>query len=222
MTDGVCPATEGVGVMTIIDVCTSVTGGAEDAVKTDVAAAGGGRFELAGGAADDCAGGGALEAGGGGCEEGGSAEDGGLEGAGAAEDGAGAAEGTASRVTDGDGGEEASAEGAGADSDAGLEGRAKEESNVLAVPLLDMATTIAVRKSSQEMSDTEGSQAATTTTTDNGATTEKQCHRDWFQCVRKLVSVVECGQQRLGNGAGMKARMRGDLGASPPVDPWAE
>jgi hypothetical protein len=166
MTAGVCPAIEADGVTTIIEVCTSVTGGTDEAVKTRVEAGGGGAAELAGGAADEAGGGGALEAGGrlddgggglfdddgggatedgggGGGEEGASAEEGGLEGAGAAEDGAGAAVGAAEGVTvrtDWD-------EGARGD-EVGIEGTITE-SNVLAVPLPDMLTTIATRNGSQ-------------------------------------------------------------------------
>jgi hypothetical protein len=173
ITAGVWPGMLMDGVTRMMDVCTSVTGGADDAVRTFVVAGCWGWLEAGCGAADDCAGGGALEAAGGGaleaagggvlavvgeftgdcwdgdgaCEAGGAAEEGGLDGAGAAEEGAGAAEGTASLVSDGDaGGEEASGC---AEAAAGLEGTAKEESNVLAVPLLDMLAAIARRKKSR-------------------------------------------------------------------------
>jgi hypothetical protein len=69
-TAGVCPATDGVGVMKMTDVWISVVGGNDDAVKTCVVVGCTGRFELAGGGAgDDCAGGGALEATGWGAED---------------------------------------------------------------------------------------------------------------------------------------------------------
>jgi hypothetical protein len=171
-TDGVSPAAVGVWVMRIRDVRTSVAdGGAEEAVTTDVAT-GGGVLEGGAAAADDAGGGAALEAGGaedagggfdeaagggvltgaadegaGACEDGGSAEDGGLDWAGDEGAGAGVAEESAGGVTDGAGGDEAAACEGGADDCAGLEGEdaTKEETNVLAVPLLDMLTTIGMR-----------------------------------------------------------------------------
>jgi hypothetical protein len=161
-TGGVSPGTVVDGVTVMTDVRTSVAdGGAEGAVEVNVVAGAG--FELAGGGADDCAGGGALEAGGGAedagggfdegagvgdgegaCEEGGSAEEGGLEDGGGADEGAGPAEESAGGVTDGKGAEEEAA-GVSDCAAGGLEGSMKEEANVLAVPLLDMLTTIATR-----------------------------------------------------------------------------
>jgi hypothetical protein len=225
-TAGVSPATVGVGVMVMVDVCTWVTdGGADEAVKVLVVSlfAGGG-FELAGGAAEDCGGGAALDAGGGAADdcaggglddgagawdegagaedEGGSAEEGGLdcaaageEGAGAGEEGAGAAVVSADGVTDGKGADEA-AGGEGADCAAGLEGATKEETNVLAVPLLDMVTTIAERNGAQNKRCNEGDEA--TRNDSEGGETEapQQRQRRRFQRVRMLVSRI--GSQRLG------------------------
>jgi hypothetical protein len=213
-TGWVCPEASGVGVMTMMEVRTSVAeGGADGAVVVLITA---GACELcAGGAADDGAGAAALEAGGGAadddgagaglegagdgegagvftgadegagaCEDGASAEDGALDCAGAGEDGAGAAEESAARVTEGEAGEEA----AGGVDCTGLEGddAIKEEINVLAVPLLDMLTTIGTRNhnESQKTPRKEGDEATSTT---NGGKTELP-HVCRFQKVKKLVS----------------------------------
>lgn len=150
ITDGVCPGTVAEGVMTMIDVWTSVSVGAADgAVMIEV------------GAGADDAGGAALEAGGF-DEAGGAADDWGrltaLDAGGAADEGAseawleegeagleeGAAEGAVEGVTDGKGGEEA----AGVDCD-GTRLDKRVVGDVPAVALLEaMLTTIARREGS--------------------------------------------------------------------------
>jgi hypothetical protein len=228
ITDGVCPATEADGVTMIIEVCTSVTGGTDEAVKTRVETGGGGGVELAGGAADEAGGGGALEAGGrlddagggllddagggatedaggGGGEEGASAEEGGLEGAGAAEDGAGAAVGAAEGVTgrtDGD-------EGARGD-EVGVEGTITE-SNVLAVPLPDMSTTIAARNGRQAAEAKKNRQATTTT--------EKRCRGTPVKGCED-VSAPGYGRRKLGRMLRKNGRLHSDLGALQRWRPW--
>lgn len=150
------------------EVCTSVAeGGAEEAVKVDVAT--GGR-ELAGGAAEDCAGGGALEVGGAADDCAGGFEDWGAAG----DDGAGDAGVSAEEGVLLEGGA-AGEEGAGA-------------AEVLAVPLLDMVTAIARATSRQDRSRhraknsecKEGGEAAAARW--KVARAEKQRSRDdWFQ-----------------------------------------
>jgi hypothetical protein len=171
MTAGVSPALVGVGVMMMV--CTWVVGGADEAITVDVVSLLTGAFEDAGGAAEDCAGGGAAldvvggaadDAGGGfddwggawvegdgAGDDGGSAEEGELDCGAAGEEGAGVAV-SAGGVTDGTGADEAGGgEGAeGADCAAGLEGATMRESNVLAVPLLAILTTIATRNAQQK------------------------------------------------------------------------
>lgn len=139
--DGVSPSRVAEGVMTIMEVCTSVVDGAADgAVIVWIVGEGGGADDWGGFEA------GGLEEGAGGLEEGGrltgggALEAGGLEGAaegwlegdGGLEDGEGAGEGTVEGVTDGKGGE-----GAGEVD--------KTRADVLAVALLDMLATIAPR-----------------------------------------------------------------------------
>jgi hypothetical protein len=176
--------------------CELCAGGAADD------AAGAGALE-AGGAADDGAGA-ALEGAGdgdgegagvgvftgadegaGAAEDGASAEDGALDCAGAGEDGAGAAEESAARVTEGEAGEEA----AGGDADCtGLdgEGAIKEETNVLAVPLLDMLTTIGTRNHNErQRNTTQGRRRGDKY--DDGGWTERP-HVCRFQKVKMLVS----------------------------------
>jgi hypothetical protein len=110
----------------------------------------------------------------------------------------------------GGGGEE------GADCAAGLEGSTKEETNVLAVPLLAMVTTIATRNGAQK----NGVADRATRRQGHTARAEKQRLRSTTTVSgREDVSVAECGSQRLG-GPFRRAsgQRREDLGASEPVE----
>jgi hypothetical protein len=196
-----------------------VGGAAEDC-------AGGGAGLVVGcGAADDCAGGadegaGAWDEGAGAGEDGGSAVVGRLDCGAAGEEGAGAAVVSAGGVTDGAAADEAGGEGGGegADCAAGLEGATKEETNVLAVPLLAMVTTIATRNGAQK--NAEAGKAARRPGYSVAARAEKQRVRSTTTVSgREDVSVAECGSQRLG-GPFRRAsgQRREDLGASEPVE----
>jgi hypothetical protein len=244
-TAGVSPATDGVGVTVMVDVCTWVAdGGADEAVTVRVVSeAGGGACELAGGAADDGAGGGAaLDWGGGAADdcagggfdegagaadegagagdEGASAEEGGLDCAGAGEEGAGAAVVSAGGVTEGTAADEAGG-GEGADCAAGLEGATKEETNVLAVPLLDMLATIAERNGAQKKLCKEGDEA-TRTPSEGGETEAPQRRqrqprqpRQWLVSEDEDVSVADAAVSVLGAAFGkfQSGQQREDLGA---------
>lgn len=206
------------------------------AARLELAAGGGAADDCAGGAAlegaagggaalDEAAGGGAglfdeaggagVGDGGGACDEGAaSAEDCGLEAAGAGEDGVGAAEGGSGEgVTDGKGGFDEAA-GGGLDR-AGLDaaGAIKEETNVLAVPLLlDMLATSARRTQRKSRALRQEWRRG-----DEDEGPEKRCRRA-VRKVRMVVSRNAAGSV-LGRALEGKGRRREDLGASPRVDP---